>query len=177
MGVAKRNTSTNTVKGTRYSFCYHQVSYFGSVPEQGVWFLEMGSGGRTGVLWFAGNRVCLLLAVEVQAPSFCISLFNKREGGAIGRGECWEGWSIRKGVEHCYSFCFLSFPFTMAFFSFLSFTLFPIIIIIVIFLLFFNFCFFLTFSHHWEGWSIGKGGSIPFPMSPPSLHQLKHAST
>ena len=56
----------------------------------------------------------------------------------------------------------------MAFFSFLSFTLFPIIIIIVIFLLFFNFCFFLTFSHHWEGWSIGKGGSIPFPMSPPS---------
>jgi len=79
MGVAKRNTSTNTVKGTRYSFCYHQVSYFGSVPEQGVWFLEMGSGGRTGVLWFAGNRVCLLLAVEVQAPSFCISLFNKRQ--------------------------------------------------------------------------------------------------
>ena len=74
------------------------------------------------------------------------------EGGALGREQ-----SI------VILFCFLSFPFTMAFYRFFhSLCLFSIAIIIVIFSFFsffflFAFCFFLTFSHHWEGGVLGRG--------------------
>ena len=39
------------------------------ICERGVWFVVLGGGGRRRELWFVGNRVYLLLAVEVQAQT------------------------------------------------------------------------------------------------------------
>ena len=113
-------------------------------------------------------------------------LSNRREGEHL---EYWEGWSIRKGAEHCYSL-FISCPFTVAFLLF-SFTLFVFHNNIIIpmrkdrgvVIRWKQGCLLLAVGghslppfplltppnaspskEHWEGRSIGKGGSIPFSM-------------
>ena len=95
MGVAKRNTSTNIVKGTRYS-CYLQVSYFRCVPpDMGTRSVVCGAGQ-----WRKDGGVVICWKQSLPSAgcggTSTVILYSFLIGG---RGEHLER-GVLEGVEH-----------------------------------------------------------------------------
>ena len=60
---------TLTPTGSAAASGFHISGLYRLIWERGVWFVVLGGGRGRGVLWFVGNRVYLLLTVEVQSQS------------------------------------------------------------------------------------------------------------